>query len=73
MECASDEKNDVINHVAVSDEIQESWKWLNGMISHVLELNDELLAQLVIDDRNGKWWWFIREKRTIICSLKVEF
>lgn len=44
MKGASDEKNDVIDHVAVCDEIQEGWEWLNGMISHVLELDNELLA-----------------------------
>lgn len=49
VQSASDQQDDVINHVAVSDEVQECGQWLNRVVPEVLEFNDELLAQLVID------------------------
>lgn len=50
VEGSGDQQDDVIDHVAVGDEVQESRQWLDCVISHVLELDHELLTQFVVDD-----------------------
>ena len=44
VESPGDEQDDVVNHVTVGDEVQESREWLDCVISHMLELNHELFA-----------------------------
>ena len=55
MQSSGDQQNDVVDHVAVSDEVQECRQWLDGMVAQVLEFNDQFLTQFVVDDRNGQW------------------
>lgn len=50
VEGPGNQQDDVVDHVAVGDEVEEGRQWFDSVISHVLELNDELLAQLVVDD-----------------------
>ena len=47
---AGDEQDDVVDHVGVGDEVQEGGQLARGVVPHVLELGDELLAQVVVDD-----------------------
>lgn len=51
---SGDQQNDVVDHVAVGDEIQEGGQRLDGMVAHVLEFDDQLLAQFVVDYRHGQ-------------------
>ena len=50
MKGASDEEDDVVDHVAVGDVIQEHGEGPGGLVPHVLELGHQLLPQLVLDD-----------------------
>ena len=45
-----DEEDDVVDHVAVGDVVQEGGQSARGVVPHVLELGDELLAEFVVDD-----------------------
>lgn len=69
---ARDQQNDIVDHVAVRDEVQESRKRLNGLIAKMLELNHEFLAQLVVDGGDGKGRRLVRQKRAIICALQMQ-
>lgn len=73
VQCASDQQNDVVNHVAVGDEVQECRQWLDGMVAQVLELNHQLLAQFVVDDRNRQRRWLIGQELTVIGALQMQF
>ena len=44
VEGAGDEQDDVVDHVAVGDVVEEG-----GLVTHVLELRHQLLAQLVVN------------------------
>lgn len=44
MQCARNQQNNVVNHVAVCDKVQECGQWLDGMIAQVLEFDDQFLA-----------------------------
>ena len=37
-------------YAPVSDEVEEGGECAGGVVAHVLELGDELLAQFVVDD-----------------------
>ena len=50
MKSPSDKQHNVVNHVAVGDEIQEHGELASALIPHVLKLRDELLPQLVLDN-----------------------
>lgn len=40
MQSTRNQQNDVVNHVAVRDEVKEGGQWLNCMIAHMLEFDD---------------------------------
>lgn len=44
MQCARDQQNDVVDHVAVRDKVQECGQRLDGMVAQVLEFDDQLFA-----------------------------
>ena len=44
VEGTGDEQDDVVDHVAVGDVVEEG-----GLVTHVLELRHQLLAQLVVN------------------------
>lgn len=73
MECPCDQQDDVVDHVAVSDKVEEGRQWLVGVISHVLELDHQFLAQFVIDDRHGERRRLVCQKLSIISALKMKF
>ena len=61
MESTSDKKHNVVNHVAVGDEVQEHGELASALIPHVLKLRDELLPQLVLDDGHLKAALVVKE------------
>lgn len=71
VQSTSDQQNNIVNHIAIGDEVQETGQRLHSMIAHMLELNDQLFAQLVINNRNGQWWGFIGQKGAVICALQM--
>lgn len=73
MECASDEQDDVVDHVAVGDEVEEGRQWLDSVISHMLELDDSLFAKFIVNHRDGERWRLVGEKLAIVGALQVEF
>lgn len=46
---ARDEQYNIVDHVAVSDEIQKLRQRLGRVIAHVLKLDDQLFPELVVD------------------------
>lgn len=73
MQSSSNQQNDIIDHVAVGDEIQKSRQRFNGMISQVLEFDDQFFAQLIINDGHRQRRWLIGQKLTVIGSLQMQF
>lgn len=69
---AGDQQNDVVDHVAVRDEVEERRQRLDGMVAHVLELDDQLLAQLVVDDADGERRRLVGQELAIVGALQVE-
>lgn len=67
-----DQQNDVVDHVAVRDVIEERAERLHGMIAHMLELDDQLLAQLVVDDGHGQRAGFVGQELPVIGGLQVQ-
>lgn len=72
VERPGDQQDDVVNHVAVSDEVEEGRERLDGVISHVLELNHKLFAQLIVDDRHSQRRWLIGEELSVIRALQMK-
>lgn len=68
MQCTSDQQNNVIDHVTVSDEIQKLRQRLDGVIAHMLKLHNQFLSQFVINDTDRQWRRFIGQKTAIICA-----
>ena len=52
MQRPSDEKDDVVNHVAVGNVVQESGQRSCGLSPHVLEFCDQLILEFVVDERH---------------------
>ena len=48
MKSSSDEQHDVVDHVAVSNEVKEHSELSSALVPHVLKLSDEFLPQLVL-------------------------
>ncbi len=72
VEGAGDQQNDVVNHVAVCDVVQERSQRSGGMVPHVLELGDELLFQLVVDDADLQRARDIGQEVPVVGALQVE-
>lgn len=72
VERARDQQDDVVDHVAVRDEVQEGGQRLHGMIPQVLELNHELLAQLVVDGGHGQGRWLVGQELAVVGALQVQ-
>lgn len=73
MQCARDQQNDIVNHVAVRDEVQECGQRFNGMITQMLEFDDEFLAQFIVDNWHRQRRRFVCQKLAIIRSLQMKF
>jgi len=69
---AGDQQYDVIDHVTVRDVIKERAQWLHSMIAHVLELDDQFLAQLVVNDGNSQWTGLVGQKLAIVGRLQMQ-
>lgn len=72
VERARDQQDDVVDHVAVRDEVQERGQRLHSMIPQVLELNHELLAQLVVDGGHGQGRWLVGQELAVVGALQVQ-
>lgn len=73
MQSTSDQQNNVVNHVAVCNEIQESRHGLYRVVPEVLELDHELFTQLIINSRYGQGAGLVCQECSIVCALKVKF
>jgi len=73
VKCSGDQQYDVINHVTVCDVVEECAEWFYGMVAHVLKFNNELLTQLVIDDRHCQWAGFVGQELAVVCRLQMQF
>lgn len=73
MQCARDQQDDVVNHVAVRDEVQKGGQRFDGMVSQVLELNHQFLTKLIVDDRHRQRRWLVGQELTVIGALQVKF
>ena len=71
MKSASDEEDDVVDHVAVGDVVHKLGQGSSGLVPHVLKLRHQLLPQLVLDDGDLKSA-FIRQEVAVVSGLKVE-
>lgn len=66
------QKDDVIDHVTVCNEIQERRKGLNGMIPQMLKFDDELLTKLIVDRWHGEGAGFVGQECSIVGALQVK-
>ena len=71
VERACDQQNDVINHVAVSDEVQESGSVSYGMITHMLELRHQFFFQIVINLADLEWAGDVSQEITVVSALQM--
>ncbi len=69
---AGDEQDDVVDHVAVGDEVEEGGQLAGGVVAHVLELGHQLLAQVVVDDRHLQRRRHGRQEVAIVRALQVQ-
>lgn len=69
---AGNQQDDVVDHVTVRNVVEECAERLHGMIAHMLEFNDEFLAQLVIDDRHGQRAGLVGQKLTVVGGLQMQ-
>lgn len=73
MQCAGDQQNDVVDHVAVGDEVQKGGQWFDGMVAHMLEFDYQLFAKLIIDDGYRQWRRLVGKELAIVCALQMQF
>merc|ERR1719382_2009853 len=71
MQCAGDQKNNVVNHVTVRDIVEEARKRAGRVVAHVLELGHQLVPQLLVNNRHLQSA-FTGEEVSIVCRLEVE-
>lgn len=72
VERARDQQDDVVDHVAVRDKVQEGGQGLDGMIPQVLELNHELLAELVVDGGHRQRGRLVGQELAVVRALQVQ-
>ena len=57
----------------VRDEVEEGCEGARGVVAHVLELCDELLAQLVVDHGDLERRRHVGQEVAVVGRLKVQF
>lgn len=72
VEGARDQQDDVVDHVAVGDEVEEGGEGASRVVAHVLELGDELLPQLVVDHRCLQRARHVGQEVAIVRALQVQ-
>lgn len=72
MQRAGDQQNDVVDHVAVRDEVEERGQRLDGMVAQMLELDHQLLAQLVVDDADGQRRRLVGQELAVVGALQMQ-
>jgi len=72
VEGAGDEQNDIVNHVAVGDVVQEGGQGLDGVSPEVLELCHHLLCALFSNGGRGNRGWLVLEEVAIIRAGKMQ-
>ena len=71
MKSSCNKEHNVVDHIAVSDEVHEAGHGSSSMVAHVLELGDQLLPQFVVNHRNLKAA-LIGQEVAIISGLEVK-
>ena len=59
-------------YAPVSDEVEEGGEGAGGVVAHVLELGDELLAQLVVDDGDLQRRRHVGQEVAVVGRLQVQ-
>jgi len=72
VKCPGNQQYDVVNHVTVCDVIEERAEGFHGMVAHVLKFNNELLAQLVIDNGHRQRAGFVCQKLAVVRGLQMQ-
>jgi hypothetical protein len=72
VEGSSDEQDNVIDHITISDVVKEGRQRFNTVATDILELCDHLLDTFVLDGGGGEWRWLIGEEITIISLGQVK-
>lgn len=73
MQCPSNKQDYIVDHVTVSDKIQESGQRLHCLVTHMLKFNDQFLPQFVINCGHSKGRRFVGQKGAVVGALKVQF
>ena len=68
---SSDQEDNVVNHVAIGDVVQEHGQGPRGLVPHVLELCHQLLPQLLVNDGHLEAA-LIGQEVAVVCGLEVE-
>lgn len=69
---ARDQQYDIIDHIAVRDKVQEVGQRLHRMVAHMLELDHQLLAQLVIDHGHRQRRRLVGQKAAVVRALQMQ-
>ena len=58
---------------ALRDVIQEGGHGFDGMVTEMLELNNQLLLEFVVDDGHIERARLIGQEVAVVCALKMQF
>ena len=72
MQCSSNEENNIVDHVGVSDVVEELGKLAASIRAYVIELVDQTLRGLFGDCRCADGRCFVCEKVPIVCRCQLE-
>jgi len=72
VESAGNEQNDIVDHVAVGDVVQEGGQGLDSVSPEVLELFHHLLCALFSNGRRGQRGGLVLEEVAIISAGKMQ-
>lgn len=73
MQGASNQQDDVVDHVAVGYEVEKGGQRLNGLVAHVLKFDDQLFTQPIVDSGDGERRGLIGQELTVVSALQVKF
>ena len=72
MQGSGDEQDDVIDHVAVCDVVQEFGHRLDALVANVLEFGHELLLELFINGGDGQRASLVGQEVAVVGGLEVK-
>ena len=72
VEGAGDEEDDVVNHVAVGDVVEEGGEGLDGLLAHVVELCHELVLEALVNGGDGQGAGLVGQKVAVVRRREVQ-